>query len=270
MPEIDTLAGEENKVISQDRFAGRVALVTGGAAGIGLATARALAQSGATAVIVDIDADKLVAANGDGQFDAVQADVTRESDVTGLIDNVMARHGRIDVLVNLAGVYGARPMLEEQTLEGFRALVAANLDSAFLCCQKAVPHMRAAGYGRIVNTASGTFHNPQPGLGGYVAAKGGVIGLTRVLAKELGAEGITVNVIMPGLIATQHVLTMLGDSDQARATVDGFFAGAITRQSVKRRGEPDDVAHAILFLADERSGFVTGQTLQVDGGSTFI
>ena len=125
--------------------------------------------------------------------------------------------------------------------------------------------MRERGYGRIVNTSSGTVNNGQPGLVAYVATKAGVLGLSRVLSKEVAGQGITVNVIMPGLIATEHVLGMFGDPAENEA----FLADAVDHQSVKRNGEPEDIAHAILFLTEEASSFITGQTLQVDGGWSF-
>jgi NAD(P)-dependent dehydrogenase (short-subunit alcohol dehydrogenase family) len=251
------------------RFARRVVIVTGGAAGIGLATAKAYVAEGADVAIVDINAGAVREAARAFDVFGVVADLTDEAAVADMVDQVVARFGAVDVLVNLAGVYGQRPLLEEQTLAGLRHALATNLESAFLCCQKVAPHMRARGYGRIVTTASGTFHNPQPGLSAYVAAKGGTIGMTRVLAKELGPHGITINIIMPGLIATEHVLTMVGETVEARATVDGFFARTLEHQSIKRRGLPEDLAHGILFLTEEASGFITGQTLQFDGGSTF-
>ncbi|MBS1677638.1 MAG: SDR family oxidoreductase [Actinobacteria bacterium] len=252
------------------RLSGRLAIVTGGAAGIGLATAKEYVAAGATTVIVDIDGDRARARAEEIGAEAFAVDLTQEKEVERFVAAVIADHGKIDALVNLAGFYGPRPLIEEQTLPEFRAVIAANLESAFLCCRQVVPHMRERGYGRIVNTASGTFHNPQPGLSAYVGSKGGVIGFTRVLAKEVGGDGITVNVVMPGMIETEHVLTMLGDTPEGRETVAGFFERTIEHQSVKRRGKPEDLAHAILFLTDERAGFITGQSLQLDGGSTFV
>ena len=181
-----------------------------------------------------------------------------------MVGAVLDDHGQIDILVNLAAIYPFA-LIEEETLAGWKRMLEVNLDTTFLCCQHVLPHMRERGYGRIVNTSSGTVNNGQPGLAAYVATKAGVLGLSRVLSKEVGAQGVTVNVIMPGLIATQHVLGMFDDE----AATEAFLADAIEHQSIKRSGQPEDIAHAILFLTEEASSFITGQTLQVDGGWSF-
>jgi NAD(P)-dependent dehydrogenase (short-subunit alcohol dehydrogenase family) len=188
-----------------------------------------------------------------------------------MTDDVLASQDQIDILVNLAAIYPFAT-IEEETLAGWQRMLATNLDSAFLCCRSILPHMRRRGYGRVVNTASNTVFNGKPGLGAYVTTKAGLIGLTRVLCREAGPDGVTVNAVSPGLIATQHVLDMFGDGPQAVTAADEFFAvfaDAIAQQSVKRRGEPEDIAHAIFFLTEERSSFVSGQTVQVDGGRNF-
>jgi 3-oxoacyl-[acyl-carrier protein] reductase len=246
------------------RFEGRVAIVTGGAAGIGAVTARAYAAEGATVVIADVDAAALEAAASGLGVHGVHADLTREEEVRGAVEETIADHGRLDILVNLAGIYPfAR--VEDETFAGWRRIQEVNLDATFLCCKHALVPMRARGYGRIVNTSSGTVNTGQPGAASYVATKAGVIGLSRVLAKEAGADGVTVNVIMPGLVRTRHVLAMFGDEETTRAYLDD----AIEHQSIKRNGEPEDIAHAILFLTEEASGWISGQTLQVDGGWSF-
>ncbi len=250
------------------RFAGRVAVVTGGAAGIGFATARAFADEGARVVIVDVDEERLAHAAGDLEVDAIRADVAREADVVEMVEAALERQGGIDILVNLAGIY-PRASIEEESLAGWKRLMEVNLDSTFLCCKYALPHMRARRYGRIVNTSSGTVNLGAPGLPAYVATKAAVVGLSRVLSKEVGADGVTVNVIMPGLIATPRALATFGEGEGAQAANSEIFANAIAQQSIKRSGEPEDIAHGILFLCEERSSWMTGQTLQIDGGWNF-
>jgi 3-oxoacyl-[acyl-carrier protein] reductase len=245
-----------------ERFAGRVAIVTGGAAGIGYATARAFAEEGAQVVIADLDEQRLTAAAAELGVDSVRADVAREADVVAMVAAAVEHHGQIDILVTLAGIY-PRASIEEETLAGWKHLIEVNLDSTFLCCKHVLPHMRGRRYGRIVNTSSGTVQLGVPSLPAYVATKAGVIGLSRALAKDVGPDGVTVNVMMPGLIATERALAAFGEDS------DAVFANAIEHQAIKRSGEPDDIAHGILFLCDERTAWMTGQTLQIDGGWNF-
>jgi 3-oxoacyl-[acyl-carrier protein] reductase len=240
--------------------------VTGGAAGIGFATARAFADEGAQVVIVDLDEERLSSAAGELGIDSIRADLASEADVVAMVGTVLERHAQIDILVNLAGIYPPAS-IEEETLAGWKRLFEVNLDSTFLCCKHVLPHMRERRYGRIVNTSSGTVNLGAPGLPAYVATKAGVIGLSRVLSKEVGPDGVTVNVMMPGLIATPRALATFGE---AEAVGGGpIFANAIEHQSIKRSGEPEDIAHGILFLCEEGSSWMTGQTLQIDGGWSF-
>ena len=129
--------------------------------------------------------------------------------------------------------------------------------------------MRARGYGRIVNTSSGTVNTGAPGLSAYVATKAGVIGLTRALAKEVGPDGVTVNLMIAGLIATPRALATFGEGEEIAASNWAIFAYSIEHQAIKRSGEPEAIAHGILFLCEERSSWMTGQTLQIDGGWNF-
>ncbi|HLW94269.1 MAG TPA: SDR family NAD(P)-dependent oxidoreductase [Solirubrobacteraceae bacterium] len=251
-----------------DRFFGRVAVVTGGAAGIGLATARAFKAEGATVVIVDFDEHGMAASATELGVDSVRADVTSEADVTAMFAVVLERHGKIDILVNLAGIYPAAS-IEEETLAGWKHLIEVNLDSTFLCCKHALAPMRKRRYGRIVNISSGTVNNGAPGLPAYVATKAGVIGLSRVLSREAGPDGVTVNVMMPGLIPTDTALNAFGEGAATDVETSPIFANAIAHQSIKRAGTAEDIAHGILFLCEERSSWMTGQTLQIDGGWHF-
>ncbi|HEY7966467.1 MAG TPA: SDR family NAD(P)-dependent oxidoreductase [Solirubrobacteraceae bacterium] len=251
-----------------DRFAGRVAVVTGGAAGIGLATARAFSAERAGVVLVDLDEERLASVAAELGADSVRADVTDEADVIAMVADVLDRHGQIDILVNLAGIYPVAS-IEEETLAGWKRLFAVNLESTFLCCKHALPPMRERRYGRIVNVSSGTVNNGAPGLPAYVATKAGVIGLSRVLSKEVGPDGVTVNVLMPGLIPTDTALNAFGDGPATDVETSPVFANAIAHQSIKRAGTAEDIAHGILFLCEERSSWMTGQTLQIDGGWHF-
>ena len=249
-----------------ERFAGRVAVVTGGAAGIGLATARAFADEGARVVIVDLDEERLARAAGELGVDPLRADVSREADVVAMVAAARKLHGQIDILVNVAGIYPPAS-IEEETLAGWKHLMEVNLDSTFLCCKHVLAHMRERRYGRIVNISSGTVKLGAPGLPAYVATKAAVIGLSRVLAKEAGPDGVTVNVMMPGLIATPRALATFGGDEHIGG--GAVFANAIEHQAIKRVGEAEDIAHGILFLCEERSSWMTGQTLQIDGGWNF-
>lgn len=250
----------------EGRFAGRVAVVTGGAAGIGFATARAFVDEGARVCIVDLDEERLSGAAGELGVDSVRADVAREADVVAMVAAVLDRHAQVDILVNLAGMYPVASV-EDETLAGWKRLFEVNLDSTFLCCKHVLPHMRERRYGRIVNVSSGTVNLGAPGLPAYVATKAGVIGFSRVLSKEAGPDGVTVNVMMPGLIATPRAVAAFGDGNEVAS--GPVFANAIDHQSIKRTGEPEDIAHGILFLCEERSSWMTGQTLQIDGGWSF-
>lgn len=238
--------------------------MTGAAQGLGYAAAARLAADGATVALLDRDGEKLRAA-----ADALGAqgltvlphtvDLTDEEGVRAAVAAVLSAEGRIDVLVNNVGIYPHRPF-EELTYAEWRRVLAVNLDSVFLCSHAVYPDMRKRGYGRIVNVSSSTFFIGYPGLAAYIASKGGIIGFTRALASEAGPYGITVNAVTPGLIATEGVL----EGEEA-----GLFDEIVPEQALPRRGEPEDIAECIAYLASPAAGFITGQTINVDGGHRF-
>jgi NAD(P)-dependent dehydrogenase (short-subunit alcohol dehydrogenase family) len=238
--------------------------VTGAAQGLGYAAAARLAADGASVALLDRDGERLGAA-----ADALSAqgltvlphtvDLTDEEGIGAAVAAVLSTEGRIDVLVNNVGIYPHRPF-EELTYATWRHVFAVNLDSVFLCTHAVYPAMRERGYGRIVNVSSSTFFIGYPGLAAYIASKGGIIGFTRALASEAGPHGITVNAVTPGLIATEGVL----GGEEA-----GLFDEIVPQQALPRRGEPEDIAECIAYLASPAAGFITGQTINVDGGHRF-
>jgi NAD(P)-dependent dehydrogenase (short-subunit alcohol dehydrogenase family) len=243
----------------------RVAIVTGGGGGLGRAFCLALARAGAKVAVADRDGEgargtlaRIEAAGGVGV--ALEVNVADEPSTQHMADAVAERWGRIDVLVNNAGIYGTivRKPFFEITAAEWDALMAVNLKGPWLCSRAVFPHMRARG-GRIVNIASATFFSGSPLWAHYVASKGGVIGLTRAMAREAGDHGITVNAIAPGFTLTDASLRLIEDA----ATY------GVSRGAIKRAQHTDDLVGALLFFASPASDFVTGQTLVVDGGRQF-
>ena len=237
----------------------RVALVTGAAAGIGRAYAERLARDGFVLAAVDLappdDTVKAITATG-GTASGFAADVTDPAAVEECVAAIGASVGAPSVLVNNVGTY---PVIkwDDLTLDDFRRVMAVNLESAFLLCKACIPSMREQGWGRIVNVASRTFWLPVPDMAAYLASKGGVIGLSRALATELGPHNVTVNVVAPGLTRT---------ATMEASTADAVFQMTANMQVIKRTQEPEDLVGLVSFLASEDAGFMTGQTLMVDGG----
>lgn len=253
----------------QMRFDGQSVIVTGAAHGFGRAIALRFARLGARVVGWDLvgaeleETARLAAAEGAG-IDVRVMDVTDHDAVAGAARDVLSAAGRIDILVNDAGgVLGqtGRP-IEDVSPADWRAIVAVNLDGAFYCSRAVAPAMKAARHGRIINISSGAGLGVSlTGIQAYASAKAGQIGLTRQLAHELGAWGITVNCIAPGFVrsnpTTERQWQSYGEDGQRRL-VEGI--------ALKRLGTTDDIANGVLFFASEHAGWITGQTLSVDGG----
>jgi pyridoxal 4-dehydrogenase len=238
---------------------GKVALVTGAAQGIGRAIARRLAAGGARVAVVDLNgagAAAVAAELGHGAF-ALTADISAQTHVTEMFAAAEATAGRVDILVNNAAIV---PFIawDDVDLAHWNRIMATNLTGTFLCCRAGSDQMRRLGVqGRIVNIASNTVFAGTPNMAAYVAAKAGVIGLTRALATELGKYGITVNAVTPGLTASDGV--MASPHKEAFGFVEML-------QALKGHGQPDDIAPAIAFLASDEARWITGQTLNVDAG----
>jgi pyridoxal 4-dehydrogenase len=226
---------------------GQIAIVTGAARGLGHATAARLEQDGARVAVFDLDGEPPV-------------DVTDEARVREAVSRVLTEHGRVDILVNNVGVYPHRPF-EELTFEEWRRVLATNLDSVFLCTHAVFPAMRERRYGRIVNVSSATFLIGFPEMTAYIASKGAIIGFTRSLAHEAGEHGITINAIAPGLIATESVV-----GGEEAELLDIY----VREQSIHRNGQPEDIAECVAYLVSPAAGFITGQTVNVDGGHRFL
>ena len=234
----------------------RVAIVTGAAQGIGKAIAEKLHAEGATIAAVDLNGEgaNATAAELDGL--GIQADISSEDDAARIAQETLDRYGKIDVLVNAAAIVPFIPW-DEVDFAYWRKIISVNLDGAYLVSRAVEKPMRDAGYGRIVLIASNAFYAGTPNMGPYLAAKGGVVGLTRALATELGKYGITANAVAPGITRSEGAL--------ATPHKDSFdFVQAL--QAIPRHGLPADIAPSVAFLASEESGWVTGQVLVVDAG----
>ena len=244
----------------------KVAVITGAANGLGQAFARRLAEDGVHIVIADLEPAeetvKLVERAGRDAL-ACTCDVTSPDAIAALRSQVDQRFGRCDILVNCAGVF-PQQQFEQMTFADWRRVLAINLDGLFLVTSAFVPGMKQRGWGRIVNMASSTLGSVVTGFVHYVASKGGIVGFTRALASELGPHGITVNAISPGLTRTPGTLARRPRA--GLSSMDEEFASVASMQAIKRGEVPDDLVGTMSFLTSDDAAFITGQTLNVDGG----
>jgi NAD(P)-dependent dehydrogenase (short-subunit alcohol dehydrogenase family) len=243
---------------------GRVALVTGASAGIGKAAALAFAAHGAAVVLADVDEQRgeevavaILDKGGDALF--VLADVSDDADVETLVTDAVARYGRIDCAFNNAGVEGDQARLHEMTRASWDRVLAIDLTGVWSCMRHELPYMLDRGAGAIVNCASVAGLVGFTGIPAYVAAKHAVVGLTKAAALDYATDGIRVNAVCPGVIATEMIERFTGGSAEVAAQMT-------TMEPVGRLGMPEEVAEAVVWLCSDAASFVTGQAIAVDGG----
>ncbi len=240
------------------KLEGRVAIVTGAGQGIGRAIAEKLRDEGAGVIVANKNSETAAKTAAEIGGTAHVSDVSDPDQVSALVAAAVDQFGRLDILVNDAAIVPFVPW-EELDFAEWRRVMSVNIDGVFLMCKAVYPHMKAAGYGRIVNIASNVVTAGTPNMAHYVSSKGAVFAFTRSLATEVGAHGITVNAVAPGLTASEGVLA----SPHAEA-----FDFVVSLQSIPRRGVPADIAPAVAFLASEEAHWITGQMLTADGGHT--
>lgn len=254
-----------------DRLKDRVAIITGGGSGIGLATCRRFVEEGGSVVIAEINADagaraaEEINSTTDGAAEFIATDVTDESSVCRMVEATIERFGRIDILVNNAAVFIFQGV--DATVQQWRDVLDVNVIGAATVTKHVVPHLRAAGNGAIVNLASISSFVAQRNFVTYNASKAAIAAMTRCLALDLAEDGIRVNAVCPGTVWTPIVEKLAGEQnlDRAAAETHPDFGGA---HMIQRIAEPREIANAILFLASDEASFITGEHLMVDGGYT--
>lgn len=243
------------------RHAGRTVLLTGAAGGLGVPTALAFLSAGATVVAVDNNEDKIAklreAAQHHDKLVLLRADLSDLDGFRARLTSTASAVGGFDIVINNAAIYPSKAF-EEYTIAEHQAVQRINVDAGIVAVQVALPGMRAKSWGRIVNVASITMYGGWALLSPYVASKGALVGLTRAWAREFGPYGVTVNAIAPGAFPT--------DAEKIHPDPQGYSRFVLEHQAIKRRGMPSDIASALIFLTSDEAGFITGQTLNIDGG----
>ena len=249
------------------RLQGRVAIVTGGAKGIGVHYSKALAAEGAQVMIADIAdgsalASEIAAQHGRNSTDSMIFDVSDEAQCKALVEKTVARFGKIDILINNAALYAPLPTLKvtEMDVALWDKVMAVNIRGPFLMVKHTAPHMIAQKSGKIVNISSGSVARGIPEFSHYVTSKGAVTAFTRCMSRELGAHGICVNTLAPGYTLSDTGLTNAVHVEQSKAA-------AVARRAIKRDQIPEDLLGTLIYLCSSDSDFMTGQVLAVDGGA---
>jgi 3-oxoacyl-[acyl-carrier protein] reductase len=245
-----------------DNYIGRKILYTGAAGGLGLPGVLAFLDRGATVVVLDRDEKKIAALESavkgkSGHLIIHHTDLSDSSHLRATVKSAIKEVKGIDTLINNAAIYPSKPF-SEYSLEEYQLVQKVNVEAAVICVQETLPFMRDNNFGRIVNITSITLSGGWTNLSPYVASKGTLLGLSRAWAREFGEFGITANCIAPGAFPT--------DAEKIHPDPEGYAKFVLDHQSIKRRGKPEDIANGLLFLTAEETGFITGQTLNIDGG----